>query len=73
MRFWKYTLISASGGTTSTMTAASFQCKMNICKEHISRKITPHTKSSSDQPMVSARRWVSVVMRLSRKPTGMRS
>ena len=61
--FWNFQEITARGGSTSITTRASCQFSRNICTEQATRYTAPQHRSSSDQPMVSARRWVSLVMR----------
>ena len=43
-----------------------FKSNMAIVTEHITSITTPQNRSSRLQPMVSARRWISLVMRLIR-------
>ena len=63
---WNFQLITASGGSTSITTSASFQFSTSIWMEQATRNTAPQQRSTSDQPMVSPMRWVSVVRRLIR-------
>ena len=65
--------IKARGGTTINTTRVSRQLFKNMAMLVATIITAPQARSSRDQPMVSARRWVSLVTRLSRYPTGMRS
>ena len=63
MPFWNFQEITARGGSTQITTSASRQFSTNICAEQATRNTAPQHRSSSDQPMVSPRRWVSLVSR----------
>ena len=58
--------MTASGGTTNSTTSVSFQLFRNMAILVATIITVPQARSSMDQPMVSPRRWVSLVMRLIR-------
>ena len=66
MPFWNFQEITARGGSTSSTTRVSRQLRANICTEQATRNTAPQHRSTSDQPTVSPRRWVSLVSLLMR-------
>lgn len=55
--------MTASGGSTSMTISPSRQLMVSIRTAQATRYTAPQHKSTSDQPMVSARRCVSLVRR----------
>ena len=63
MPFWNFHEITASGGSTRRITSVSCQLSSSICTVQLTRNTEPQHRSRMDQPMVSPRRWVSLVRR----------
>ena len=66
IRCWKNHDTTASGGLTSSTTRVSRQSIRNMVTAPSTSTTHPQIRSSSDQPIVSANRCVSLVMRLIR-------